>query len=101
MSNTSSHHEKNQKNTSSGQGALGMGGQPSDDPRDLARGGDGRSYDDDATGQQPVAGAFGSAEGAAADVSGASSQAVGPTGGPGAIDDVEAVLKRSTPPDPA
>ena len=101
MSNTSSHHEKNAKNTSSGQGAVGMGGQPSDDPRDLARGGDGRSYDDEATASAPVAGAFGSAAGAQADARSANSQAVGPTAGPGAIDDVAAALKKSGPVDPA
>ncbi len=101
MSNTSSHHEKNAKNTSSGQGAMGMGGQPSDDPRDLARGGDGRSYDDEATASAPVAGAFGSPAGAQADAESASSQAVGPTGRPGAMADVDAALKKSGPVDPA
>ena len=95
MSNTSSHHEKNSKNTSSGQGAVGMGGQPNDDPRDLARGGDGRSFDDDATSQSPVAGAFGSVAGDEADATAASDQAAGPGGGPGAAADVEAALKKS------
>lgn len=101
MSNSSSHHEKNQKNTSSGQGALGMGGQPDDDPRDLARGGDGRSYDDEATAEEPVPGAFGSVDGAQADAQSAASQAVGPAGGPGAAADVAAALKKSGPTDPA
>lgn len=101
MSNTSSHHDKNAKNTSSGQGAMGMGGQPSDDPRDLARGGDGRSYDDEATASAPVPGAFGSPAGSQADAESAASQAVGPAGTAGAVADVTAALKKSGPADPA
>ena len=101
MSNTSSHHEKNAKNTSSGQGAVGMGGQPNDDPRDMARGGDGRSYDDEVSGAQPVPGAFGNAAGAQADAKGASNEVVGPPSGPGAVADVKAALDKSDPVDPA
>ncbi len=101
MSNTSSHHDKNQKNTSSGQGALGMGGQPNDDARDLAGGGDGRSFDEDANIQQPVAGAFGSETGAQADAAGSDSQAVGPAGDSAAMADVEAALKKSNATKPA
>lgn len=44
--------------TSSGQGALGMGGQPSDDPRD-ARSGGGKLDDDRGGGTGPVPGASG------------------------------------------
>jgi hypothetical protein len=47
---------KLRKNTSSGHGAFGMGGQPSDDPRDQNSGG-GKRADDDRTVR--VAGAFG------------------------------------------
>lgn len=101
MPNSSSHHEKNQKNTSSGQGSEGMGGSPTDDPRDLARGGDGRSYDDEATAGAPVAGAFGSQGGAQADAESLSSQAVGPDASPGAGGEVNAALKKSGPVDPA
>jgi len=43
------------KPTSSGQGALGMGGQPSDDPRDMRGGG----WDPDDDRSSPVAGASG------------------------------------------
>ena len=100
MSNTSSHHEKNSKNTSSGQGAVGMGGSPTDDPRDLARGGDGRSYDDEISATPAVPGAFGSPAGAEADAVAATSQAVGPAGGPGVMADVEAALKKSPSADP-
>ncbi len=101
MPNSYSHHEKNAKNTSSGQGAMGMGGQPSDDPRDLARGGDGRSYDDEAAPNPPVPGAFGSPAGAEADAKGVTSQPVGPPSGPGAVPDVKAAIRKSDPVDPA
>jgi hypothetical protein len=47
---------KLRKNTSSGHGAFGMGGQPTDDPRDQNSGG-GKRADDDRTVR--VAGAFG------------------------------------------
>jgi len=47
---------KKEKNTSSGHGALGMGGQPVDDPRDLNSGGGDRPDDERTT---PVPGAFG------------------------------------------
>lgn len=100
MPNSSSHHEKNQKNTSSGQGSEGMGGQPSDDPRDLARGGDGRSYDDEA-GKDAVPGAFGSVGGAQADALKANSQATGQVGGPALVGEIDAALKKSDPVDPA
>lgn len=100
MSNTSSHHEKNAKNTSSGQGAAGMGGSPTDDPRDLARGGDGRSYDDEANAAPPVPGASGSPAGAQADATEVASQAYGQAGDRGAMADVEAALKKSPPVDP-
>jgi len=53
MSNAS--NQNTRKSTSSGQGALGMGGQPSDDPRDLHGGG--WDPDDDRT--NPVGGASG------------------------------------------
>ena len=54
MSDASS--RKSGDSTSSGQGALGMGGQPSDDPRDLKSGG-GDDLDDQRAG--PVGGASG------------------------------------------
>jgi hypothetical protein len=47
---------KSRKNTSSGHGAVGMGGQPDDNPRDLHSGG-GDHVGDDRTKQVP--GAFG------------------------------------------
>jgi hypothetical protein len=48
--------KRKRKNTSSGHGALGMGGQPSEDPRDLESGGGDRPDDDRSA---PVPGAFG------------------------------------------
>ncbi len=59
MSNTSRRNNKDKGSTSSGHGALGMGGQPTDDPRDL-EGGHERLTDDDRT--RPVDGASGSAD---------------------------------------
>lgn len=58
MSNNSRRNE--QGSTSSGHGALGMGGQPSDDPRDLEGGHEGLT-DDDRT--RKVDGASGSSTG--------------------------------------
>ena len=77
-----------------------MGGSPTDNPRDLARGGDGRSYDDEATGKDPVPGAFGSAAGAQADALSANNATVGQTSGPGATEDVDAALRKSGPVEP-
>ena len=53
---------KDRKSTSSGHGALGMGGQPSDDPRDLKAGG-GDWGDDRGSGTGPIPGAHGSPRG--------------------------------------
>ena len=100
MSNTSPHHDSKAKNTSSGQGALGMGGQPTDDPRDEAGGG-GEPSMDGSSRQVPVPGAFGGAEGAREDAKSRSSQAVGPAGDSAATADVEAALDRSEPVDSA
>lgn len=38
--------EKNDRARNTGHGALGMGGQPSDNPRDLEAGDTGREFDD-------------------------------------------------------
>jgi hypothetical protein len=55
MSKSSRRSDKG--STSSGQGALGMGGQPSDNPRDEAGGHEGVTNDDR---KRPVGGASGS-----------------------------------------
>jgi len=62
MPNTSKGKANNtdKKSTSSGHGALGMGGQPSDDPRDSKSGREGLAEDDRGSGTGPVSGAFGS-----------------------------------------
>jgi len=65
MSDASKRNKKD--STSSGHGALGMGGQPSDDPRDLNSGGGDDLDDDRGGGTGPVGGASGSRRG---DVSG-------------------------------
>ena len=100
MSDTSPHHDSNAKNTSSGQGALGMGGQPTDDPRDEAGGGGGPSMDESSR-PAPVPGAFGSPAGAQADAKSKASQAVGPAGDSAAMADVEAAIDRAAPVDPS
>lgn len=48
--------------TSSGHGALGMGGQPSDDPRDSNSGGGFKADDDRGGGTGPIPGAHGRAK---------------------------------------
>ena len=59
--------QKDRKARNTGQGALGMGGQPSDDPRDTARGGEGRTYEDRGSKTGPIPGAFGGDKGIEAD----------------------------------
>lgn len=58
MSNAARRNDKD--STSSGHGALGMGGQPSDDPRDSNSGSEPLKRDDRGSGTGPVGGAFGS-----------------------------------------
>jgi hypothetical protein len=67
MSTRTTHKAQDPKN--SGQGAEGMGGQPSDNPRDIAGGGGdaGRTFDDRGGGTGPVPGAFGKGRGTAED----------------------------------
>jgi hypothetical protein len=72
--------------TGSGHGALGMGGQPSDDPRDLSSGRESLPEDDRGSGTGPVPGAFGSWAGKVAGSSG--NETVG-VPGDRAFDDVQ------------
>jgi len=58
MSNASRRNDKD--STSSGHGALGMGGQPADDPRDSNSGSEPLKEDDRGSHTGPVDGAFGS-----------------------------------------
>ena len=55
--------DQNRKSTSSGHGALGMGGQPSDDSRDLKAGREGWDEDDRGSGTGPIPGASGGRKG--------------------------------------
>jgi len=94
MPNVSSHNEKGGKNTSSGHGSQGMGGQPDDNPRDLAGGGTGREFSDLGGGTGQVPGAFGGT----ADVVGGgtgSSQTTGPQGDRDATGDVDNAIRKS------
>ena len=79
-----------------------MGGSPNDDPRDMARGGNGRSFDDESSDPKAVPGAFGSLAGAQADAESVTDQAVGPPlASSNTLDDVKAALKKSKETDPA
>jgi len=78
-------NETGQGSTSSGQGALGMGGSPSDNPRDEKRGGAGRTEDDRGGGTGPVDGAFGNAQGDRAG-GGTPNETTGVGGDEGAVD---------------
>jgi len=102
MANVSSHkNNETSKNTSSGHGALGMGGQPDDDPRDLARGGDGRSYSDQGGRTGPVAGASGNPAGAPVAHGSAGNETVGPMGDKDATADVDNAIRKSRESDKA
>jgi hypothetical protein len=95
MPNVSSNHDKDSKNTSSGHGALGMGGQPIDDPRDLEGGGEGRVDSDQGGKTGPVGGAFGGPAGAEIGGGTGGNQAVGPMGDKDATADVDNALRKS------
>jgi hypothetical protein len=75
-----------------------MGGQPADDPRNLARGGEGRSYDDRGGRTGPIPGAFGSGPDVAMGGGSAGNETVGPMGDQGITGDfgvTESERKRS------
>jgi len=78
---------KDRGSTSSGHGSLGMGGQPSDDPRDLERGGDGWLDDDRGGGTGPIPGAFGKGPDVAMGGGSAGNETVGPMGDKGITGD--------------
>jgi len=81
MSNRSADKDEKARNT--GQGALGMGGQPNDNPRDLEGGGDGRTNDDRGEGTGPVGGAFGGGKNVGTGGGSAGNETVGPMGDKG------------------
>ena len=80
MPNVSGQGGQNPKN--SGHGALGMGGQPNDDTRDLESGREGLPEDDRGGGTGPVPGAKGGAYDPSTGGS-AGNQTVGPMGDKG------------------
>jgi hypothetical protein len=63
-----------------GHGSLGMGGQPSDDPRDLEAGREGWVEDDRGGGTGPIPGAFGRGPDVAMASGSAGNETVGPMG---------------------
>jgi len=91
MSKRSTDRETKARN--SGQGALGMGGQPSDDPRDLEGGGEGRSHDDRGSRTGPIGGAFGSGEGVGIGGGSAGNETVGPSGDRGITGNIDAAAR--------
>jgi hypothetical protein len=96
MPNISQQKGDHARNT--GQGAFGMGGQPSGDPRDLERGGTGRAVDDSGGGTGPVPGAFGRGPDVAMAGGSAGNETVGPMGDKGITGDfgvAEADRKRN------
>lgn len=86
MPNVSQQKGDHARNT--GHGALGMGGQPSDDPRDLEGGGHGLDLDDDrGGGTGPIPGAFGKGPDVAMAGGSAGNETVGPMGDKGITGD--------------
>jgi len=74
-----------------------MGGQPSDDPRDLERGGEGRSTDDSGGGTGPVSGAFGGGKDVGTGGGSAGTETVGPSGDRGITGDIDAAARTARP----
>jgi len=81
MPNKSTVKDQDAKN--SGHGALGMGGQPSDDPRDLEGGGEGRTNSDQGGRTGPIPGAFGAGKNVGTGGGSAGNETVGPMGDKG------------------
>ena len=96
MSKRSIQRDTKARNT--GQGALGMGGQPDDDPRDLEGGGEGRSHDDRGGGTGPVRGASGSGQGVGSGGGSAGTETVGPSGDRGITGDIDAAARAARQP---
>jgi len=89
--------EKDRKARNTGQGALGMGGQPDDDPRDIEGGGEGRAHDDRGGRTGPIAGAFGSGPNVGIGGGSAGNETVGPMGDKGITGDLDAAAKSARP----
>ena len=82
------------ENTSSGHGALGMGGQPTDDPRDLDRGGEGRTNNDLGGKTGPVPGAHGDGPSVTTGGGSAGNETVGPMGDRGITEDIDRAAEK-------
>lgn len=91
MSKRSTQRDRDARNT--GHGALGMGGQPDDDPRDIAGGGEGRTFDDRGGRTGPVGGAFGGGKGIGIGGGSAGNETVGPAGDKGIVGDLDAAAE--------
>src|SRR4051812_46000491 len=87
MPNRSTRKDDKARNT--GHGALGMGGQPNDDPRDIERGGEGRTNNDLGGRTGPIPGAFGDAGGVGVGGGSAGDETVGPMGDKGITGDID------------
>jgi hypothetical protein len=92
MANVSRIKEKDAHN--SGHGSLGMGGQPSDDPRDLESGREGLKVDDLGGGTGPVPGAFGG-ENSSTPAPGTTGAVAGVSGDRDATDAIDRAAKAS------
>jgi len=89
MPNKSASKDNGLRNT--GQGAIGMGSQPSDDPRDAKAGGEGRILDDDRGSRtDPIGGAFGPGPNIGEGGGSAGNETVGPMGDKGVVGDLDA-----------
>ena len=82
-----------EKNKNSGQGALGMGGQPDDDPRGLESGRERLREDELGGGTGPVDGAFGSSGDTATGGGSAGNETIGPMGDKGITGDITAAAE--------
>jgi hypothetical protein len=91
MSKRSIQRDRKARNT--GQGALGMGGQPNDDPRDIEGGGEGRTFEDRGGRTGPVGGAFESGKGVGIGSGSAGDETVGPMGDKGITGDLSAAAE--------
>ena len=80
MPNISRGKGKDRDARNTGHGSLGMGGQPSDDPRDLEGGREGWVEDDRGAGTGPIPGAFGRGPDVAMGGGSAGNETVGPMG---------------------
>ena len=88
-------NQKDDKSRNSGHGALGMGGQPNDDPRDLEGGGEGRTNEDRGGRTGPIPGAFGGGTGVGAGGGTAGNETVGPAGDRDITEGIDAAVEES------